>query len=98
MAVLVRAIEPGKCRVCGCSGDSCKLEDGDYCCWVDALRTLCSNPLCVVAASKASRAEAARSKKRERKAMSSPAIPEWMRRRKAEMKRNGRKKVKGRAA
>lgn len=98
MAVIVRAIESGTCRVCGCSGDSCKLEDGDYCCWTDALRTLCSNPLCVVAASKAGRAEAARAKKRQRKAMSSPAIPEWMRRRKEQMTRGKRRKVKGKAA
>ncbi len=40
-------IEPGRCRYCGCSGESCKLADGELCCWADAARTVCSGPSCV---------------------------------------------------
>lgn len=53
-AVLGRLVRElaGTCSVCGCHGDSCKLEDGDRCCFVNKLRTLCSNPRCVVEADK----------------------------------------------
>jgi hypothetical protein len=40
----------GECRVCHCHGDECRLEAGEMCCWMDALKTLCSNPKCVAAA------------------------------------------------
>lgn len=50
-AILARAILPSceTCRVCGCHGDSCSLEAGERCCWMNELRTLCSNPRCVTA-------------------------------------------------
>ena len=45
---LVKALG-GTCRVCGCHGDECSLEAGERCCWMDNLRSLCSNPKCVMA-------------------------------------------------
>jgi hypothetical protein len=47
-------IEAGKCRVCGCTEFApCHLKsviNGESfpCSWVDANRTLCSNPRCTV--------------------------------------------------
>lgn len=40
----------GTCLQCGCNGDSCRLEAGEKCCWIDPFRSLCSNPKCVIAA------------------------------------------------
>lgn len=59
-AILARAILPscGACRICGCEGDSCSLEAGEKCCWMNDLRTLCSNPRCVMADSINRRREA----------------------------------------
>jgi hypothetical protein len=50
----------GVCRICECTGDSCRLREGgdERCVWVDRFRTLCSNPDCI--------REAARRKKRHK--------------------------------
>jgi hypothetical protein len=53
--VLAAKEASGECRVCHCAGDSCALPEGDKCVWINPSRTLCSNPGCVIAASKAER-------------------------------------------
>lgn len=40
-----RVPEPGRCRICGHSGDSV-LRDG----WADETKTLCDRPECIAAA------------------------------------------------
>jgi ParB/RepB/Spo0J family partition protein len=43
--------EPDTCIYCGCSeNDACRLEDGTNCSWLNAERTICSNPECVAQA------------------------------------------------
>lgn len=40
-------IEPGRCRICGCTEfNACSIE-GDACSWYDETMTLCDNPECV---------------------------------------------------
>lgn len=53
-AILDRLVREmgGRCQVCDCRGDSCKLEDGERCTWTNPLRTVCSNPRCIVEADK----------------------------------------------
>jgi hypothetical protein len=48
-AILGRVVRQllGKCRVCGCEGDSCSVGGGDKCVWMNNTRTLCSNPRCI---------------------------------------------------
>lgn len=48
LEAVIRGLQD-KCRFCGCNGESCKTEDGDLCCWIDALRTACSGVACKVA-------------------------------------------------
>jgi hypothetical protein len=43
---IVRSIT-GKCRVCHCGGESCRIGGGELCCWMDDMKTLCSNPRCI---------------------------------------------------
>jgi hypothetical protein len=51
---MTREIEAGKCRRCGCTETTaCQLTslitgESFPCSWVDANRTLCSNPRCTV--------------------------------------------------
>jgi NTP pyrophosphatase (non-canonical NTP hydrolase) len=48
-----RLIEPGRCRVCGCTDDAaCILPErsGELCDWADDLHTLCDSPECLAAA------------------------------------------------
>lgn len=77
----------GTCRSCGCHGDSCSLREGDRCVWIDANRTLCSNPACVIAADRAK-------KKYKREQQRGPVRVKatWPRRKQA------KKKLKGRVA
>ena len=51
-AILAALLRPlcGVCRICRCHGDECSLATGEKCFWTDDLRTLCSNPRCVIAA------------------------------------------------
>ena len=43
-------IIPGKCRHCGSTDHNpCRLEDGEPCSWIDATRTVCSRPACILA-------------------------------------------------
>ncbi len=98
-AILARAILPltGRCRVCSCGGDECSLPEGGRCVWMDGLRTLCSNPRCVMAAANAKKRRKREEKRSQKQA--AHAEPFWMKRRREEMarKRRGRK-TKGRAA
>lgn len=102
-AILARAILPlcGICRVCGCHGDACSLEAGERCCWMDDLRTLCSNPRCVTAAAQRRKKDAWEQKRATAQAEQTSSVPQWLRlrRREAETARKRRtKKTKGRAA
>lgn len=47
---LLRELEAGSCtcRFCGCHGESCRLDDGDKCCWIDRFRTVCSSKPCTI--------------------------------------------------
>jgi hypothetical protein len=36
----------GRCRYCGCSGETCKTADGDLCFWFNTDRTVCSAEAC----------------------------------------------------
>ncbi|MEO6982138.1 MAG: hypothetical protein ABI072_03375 [Edaphobacter sp.] len=87
----------GRCRVCGCGGDECSLRAGEKCCWIDDLRTLCSNPRCIMTAEIQRKRDRRMKEQREARAA---ALPAWVvQRRKANAaarKRN--KKTKGRAA
>jgi hypothetical protein len=99
-ANLARILAPlmGTCRICGCHGDACSLETGDRCCWVNALRTLCSKPSCVIAADR-QRKQEARAQKREEERLA--ALPAWLRRRREETmaaRKRQKRKTKGRAA
>lgn len=53
-----QALQSGVCRVCGCTeqracivqwGPGESLDTVKACWWIDAKRTLCSNPKCVAA-------------------------------------------------
>ena len=35
------------CRVCGCEGDSCKLETGEKCVLPAGIGAVCTNPRCI---------------------------------------------------
>jgi hypothetical protein len=96
-SILAAAILPlcGKCRVCGCGGDQCSLPEGEKCCWVDALRTLCSNPRCVTAAD-ISRKRYLREQRRTEDRAKSSGASRW-KPKKVSRKRRQRK-TKGKAA
>jgi hypothetical protein len=95
-AILGRALREitGKCRVCGCGGDSCNVGQGEKCVWMDALKTLCSNPRCIQAAE-----IVAKKIERERKQVAAKVstVPTWLKL-KRERDRKHRKKRKGRVA
>ncbi|UWZ84623.1 hypothetical protein [Occallatibacter riparius] len=40
---------PGRCRHCGCGGESCRLPDGDLCVFTDRERLVCSAQACQIA-------------------------------------------------
>ena len=41
-------LQPGVCRVCGCTDVSpCQLNETHGCWWIDEAHTLCSNPRCL---------------------------------------------------
>lgn len=96
-AIIAAALLPsmGKCRVCGCGGDSCSLPWGEKCCWVDELRTLCNNPACRTAAA-LKKKDVERDRKRAAAKVS--PVPLWLRNRRAEQRKHKQKKAKGRAA
>lgn len=45
-----RKLEHGVCRICGCTEESCCIDDetGLGCVWVDSLHTLCDNIQCLM--------------------------------------------------
>jgi hypothetical protein len=56
MSVVNQALTSGKCRVCGCTeeraciiqwGPGESLDTVKACWWIDAKKTLCSNPKCL---------------------------------------------------
>ena len=40
-------LQPGLCRHCGCTSDSCTTRDGDRCTWTDATETCCTAAACL---------------------------------------------------
>lgn len=96
-AILAAAILPfcNTCRICGCSGDSCSLPAGEKCCWVDSVKTLCSNPRCLW------RAELLRKRHREasvRAEARAANMPWWKRKAKKPAQKRRQKKTKGKVA
>jgi hypothetical protein len=96
-AILAAAILPscGRCRICSCRGDQCSLPEGGRCCWMDALRTLCSNPRCITAAALMQKRHREKIARAEARAASTPW---WIRRMQKPTKKRRRKPTKGRAA
>ena len=85
------AITPGTCRYCGCTDlDGCRLPDGETCCWIDATRTVCSNPSCI-RAHEAEKARARQTFRQVTRKLTPAEVHELIRNR-------GRKPRKGRAA
>jgi len=41
----------GKCRICGCEGDTCSIGGGETCSWAPSTpeKTLCNHPGCLQA-------------------------------------------------
>ena len=85
-------MEPGKCRFCGCGGDSCRLPDGDLCVWLDSARDTCNNIPCILARDAArQRLQTQLSAARRRR---TPAPPhEAMKAKKAKSRKGGGKRV-----
>jgi hypothetical protein len=58
-------LQPGRCRHCGCTGDSCRLPDGDLCGFTDRERLVCSGKTCQIAeADRKARAKAETSQRK----------------------------------
>lgn len=99
-AILGRAIRAvtGKCRVCGCGGDTCNVGQGEKCMWMDELKTLCSAQRCIQVAEIAAKI-LAKKMERERKQVAAKVstVPSWLRQ-KRERDRKHQRKTKGRVA
>jgi len=95
-AILGRAIRAvtGRCRVCGCEGDTCNVGQGERCVWMDELKTLCSSQRCIQVAE-----IVAKKIERESKQVAAKVstVPAWLRL-KRERDRKHQKKAKGRVA
>ena len=86
--------QAGRCRFCGCEGDSCTLPDGDRCGWLSLERTVCSSPPCL----RAHFAQAARHKTKATRKRTPGDIHELMQRERRERRRAARARKKGKAA
>lgn len=97
-AILARAILPlcERCQICKCGGDSCSLEAGERCCWMNSLRTLCSNPRCVRAYEQKRKLDRRERDREMARAKSAP--PQWMQRWRQGTNKPRRRKPKGRAS
>jgi hypothetical protein len=84
----------GRCRFCGCAGDSCRLPDGDRCNWLALDRNVCTSPPCL----RAHFAVVARVKARASRKRTPGDIHQLMQQEKRDRRRAARARKKGKAA
>lgn len=97
-AILARFLREvvGRCRICGCEGDSCSIGGGEKCFWMTTVpeKTLCSHPRCLTAARYRDRQV---ERERRQAVAKISSVPPWLKERR-ERDRKHKSKKKGRAA
>jgi hypothetical protein len=92
----------GRCRFCGCAGDSCSVPWGGKCELVGQLQAVCNAPACARAAAFEKKDEQRAAERKAARLKREAEIPQWMRVRREETARfrktKKRAKTKGRAA